>query len=159
MLLSLWPNWWEDWEYQWKCTFIGETKEIIINPGSQYISVKKDLYSAWKEWSSVRDNMKFSPAIRSVGGDPISDGLYAGDIYFLTNDRKVIVKDNVIVDGVLFNDIQGKPPYVVAPGGGVISNVSTNLLQTVVQHTREMSRDLAFIRKQVKQNEFYILAQ
>ena len=159
MLVSLWTNWWEDWSYQWKCTFIGETREIVINPGAKNISVKKDIYSAWKEWASIRDHSKFVPAVRSVGGDPISGGLNAGDIYFLINDWKVVVKENVLVDGVLFNETEGKPPYVVMPGGGVISNVSTNLLQTVVQDTKNMSRDLAFIRRQVKQNEFYILAQ
>lgn len=129
MLVSLWPNWWEDWEYQWKCTFVGETRQIIVNPAFDEISVKRDIYSAWKEWAQLRDNAKFLPAVRSIGGDPTTGNLLAGDIYFLINGWTVVINHRVKVNGVLFND-DADDAYIVNPGGGVISTVS-NLVQTV----------------------------
>lgn len=129
MLVSLWPNWWEDWEYQWKCTFVGETRQIIVNPGFDEISVKRDIYSAWKEWAQLRDNAKFLPAVRNIGGDPTTGNLLAGDIYFLINGWTVVINHRVKVNGVLFND-DAEDAYIVNPGGGVISTVS-NLVQTV----------------------------
>ena len=79
MAILLWNQWNEDWNYQWKCTFVGETRQIIINPGFTDISVKTDIYSGWKEWVALRDNTKFPPAIRSIGGDKISETESAGD--------------------------------------------------------------------------------
>jgi len=129
MLLSTWPNWWDDWEYQWKVTFDGESRTITINPGVTSLSVKEDIYSAWKQWVSLRQNGRFPAALRTIGGDPLGDGKFAGDLYFLQNNWQVIVNELVSVEGALFNDLP-KPAYLVNPGGGVISTVS-NLVQTV----------------------------
>ena len=130
MLVSLWPNWWQDWEYQWKCTFIGETRQIIINPAVDEISVKRDIYSAWKEWVRLRDNSKFPAALRTIGGDPTGDNLLAGDIYFLINDWEVVVNHKVRIRGVLYSDDR-PDAYVVNDGGGLIATVS-NLVQTAI---------------------------
>lgn len=129
MLTSLWTNWWEDWEYQWKVTFVGETREIIINPGFTEISVKEDIYSAWKQWALLRNNTKFPEALRSTGGDSLGSGLFAGDIYFLRNGWKIVVNELVKIDGVIYHD-DGIEVFDVKSGGGVISTVS-NLVQTV----------------------------
>lgn len=128
MLLSLWPNWWDDWEAQWKCTFDGDTRTITVNPAYNQITVKDDIYSAWKEWVALRDNSKFPRALRTVGGDPVGQGLAAGDLYFLINGWRVVVGHRVEVQGVLYHD-DPVDPYIVLDGGGVISTVS-NLVQT-----------------------------
>ena len=128
MLLSLWTNWWDDWEAQWKCTFDGESKTITVNSAFDFITVKDDIYSAWKEWVKLRDNTKFPPALRVIGGDPVGGGLLAGDIYFLVNGWQVVINHRVSVSGVLYHD-DGLDPYLVMDGGGVISTVS-NLVQT-----------------------------
>lgn len=128
MLLSLWTNWWDDWEAQWKCTFDGKNRTITVNSAFDSITVTDDIYGAWKEWAKLRDNTKFPPALRVIGGDPVGGGLLAGDIYFLQNGWQVVIPHRVSVSGVLYND-DGVDPYVVLDGGGVISTVS-NLVQT-----------------------------
>lgn len=160
MLVSLWPNWWDDWEYQWKCTFVGETRQVIVNPGFNVISAKIDIYSAWKQWMQLRDNFKFPPALRNIGGDDIGSGLFAGDIYFLMNGWRITVDHLIRVEGSIFHD-DPIEVYDIQPGGGVISTVS-NLVQTSdpdSQNLDELNQQLESIRKQTKNNEMYILAQ
>jgi hypothetical protein len=142
MLLSLWPNWWDDWSEQWAVTFDGENRRIIVNPAFSTVNVKQDIYSNWKEWVQKRDNSKFLPALRTIGGDPLGTGQFAGDLYFLTNGWQVVIDHAVMVDGVLYHD-DGIPPFVVKPGGGVTSNVSA-LVQTVqVDRVVEVAADPA----------------
>ena len=127
MLLSLWPNYWEDWEGQWAFTFDGENRTITVNSAFYDVDVKR-MYSEWKQWVAIRDHAKFIPALRVIGGDPVGSGMFAGDIYFLTNQWQVVVPHNVRFNGVLYHD-DPMEPFVVLPGGGVISTVS-NLVQT-----------------------------
>jgi hypothetical protein len=126
----IWHQWAEDWELYHKVTFDGPSRSIIINDNETDISVQADIYSAWKRWVKIRDHSRYLSAIRVIGGDPTVGNLLAGDIYFLINNWQVIVKNRVNVSGVLYHD-DGIDPYVVEPGGGVISTVS-NLVQTVV---------------------------
>jgi len=124
----LWGSWGDLWEQYHKVTFDGETRRIIINPGVTSLSVKTDIYSAWKEWISVYDHAKFVPAMRVIGGDPVGGGLAAGDIYFLVNGWQIVVTGFVTVNGVLYHD-DPISPYIINPGAGIISTVS-NLVQT-----------------------------
>lgn len=112
-----------------KVVFNPTSRRIIVKPGVTSISVKTDLYSAWKEWLMVDDNSKHPQAFRAIGGDPIGSGRYAGDIYFLMNAWQVEINHFVQVEGALYHD-DGILPFVVNPSGGVISTVS-NLVQTV----------------------------
>jgi hypothetical protein len=130
MLLGLWPNYWEDWESYHLVTFDGINRTITINSQVHELNVKEDIYSAWKEWMVIRDNSKFPPAFRAIGGDPVGSGLNAGDIYFLINQWQIVVPQNVRVNGVIYHDEAPLlEPFIVLPGGGVISTVS-NLVQT-----------------------------
>ena len=124
MLLSLFPNWWEDWLLYHKTVFDGENRLIYVSPGTSSISVKTDLYSSWKEWVSLRDNAKFLPALRTIGGDPIGAGQYAGDMYFLMNGWQIVVDQPLAVSGVLYHD-DPISPYIIQSGGGVTSTVSS----------------------------------
>ncbi len=111
-------------------TFDGPNKCIDINPLATSISVKSDIYSEWKRWVLQEDNSKYLQAIRSIGGDPISGGLYAGDIYFLMNGWKVCVYGSVDVNGVIYSD-DGSSPYDVEPGTFLVTGIVSNLVQTV----------------------------
>jgi len=137
-----------------KVTFDGANKRIIINEGESEISVKRDIYSGWKEWMQVRDNAKFLPAIRTTGGDPAGDGQFTADVYFLINDWQIVVNDLVEVNGILYHDNPSLKPFIINPGGGVIATVS-NLAQTVETSTGaltpEQDAQLDKILKAVKQ--------
>lgn len=124
-----WLYFQDQWELNHKVNFDGINRQIVVTPGETNISVKEDIYSAWKEWIQLYSNAKFPPALRVIGGDPTGQGLFAGDIYFLTNDWQVVVNHRVFVSGVLYSDNQSIDPYLVQAGGGVISTVS-NLVQT-----------------------------
>lgn len=111
-----------------KVSFDGPNRIISVLPGETDINVKVDIYSEWKEWA--QSNSQFISAMRSIGGDPIGGGLFAGDIYFLTNGWQISIPDNQVnVEGVIYHD-DGIPVFVVDPGGAVISTVSS-LVQSV----------------------------
>lgn len=117
------------WELRDSVVFDGVLKQITINDDATQLTVKHDIYSAWKKWVIIADNTKFLPAIRVIGGDPVGGGLYAGDIYFLMNGWQIVVNKLVKLLGTLYHD-DSISPFVVNPGGGVISTVS-NLVYSV----------------------------
>lgn len=49
------------------------------------LDVGEDIYTAWKEWIVLSDNIKYPAAFRVVGGDPLGGGLNAGSYFFLQN--------------------------------------------------------------------------
>ena len=158
MAILLWNQWNEDWNYQWKCTFVGETRQIIINPGFTDISVKTDIYSGWKEWVALRDNTKFPPAIRSIGGDKISETESAGDLYFLQNGWRIVVNHSVKLKGVLYHD-DGIDPYIV--NGGGVQATASSIVQNVGgdNQTEALMLELENLKAMIKANQMYILAQ
>lgn len=123
MLLATWTNWWDDWLLYHKVTIDGPTRRIYINPDVASLDVKADIYSAWKRWMRIRDHAKYLPAFRTTGGDPVGDGLYSGDIYFLINNWQIIVDHPVSVRGIIYHD-DPISPFVIMGGGGVTSVVS-----------------------------------
>ncbi len=128
-MLLLWAGYSEQWELNHKVTFDGAAKRIYISPNISILDVKVDIYSSWKEWLQLYDNSKFFPAFRTVGGDPTSGGRYAGDLYFLINGWQIVIDHFVELNGVIYHD-DGISPFVVEPGGGVVSTVS-NLVQSL----------------------------
>lgn len=131
--------WSEDWLLYHKVIFDGENRLIIINPDESIISVKQDIYSSWKEWISLRDNMKYLPAVRTIGGDPVGGGKYAGDLYFLMNNWKMVVNHPVAIDGVLYDD-SGTSPYIITGSGGVTATVS-NLAYAIATSTGALTEE------------------
>lgn len=113
-----------------KAIFDGENRIIRIDPTVSELNVKEDIYSAWKEWIQVRDNAKFLPAIRTTGGDPIGEGDFTGDIYFLINEWTILLERSLVINGVLFSD-DFPSPYVQADGTSLVTNRISNLVQTV----------------------------
>jgi hypothetical protein len=107
---------WERWENPHKVTFDGVNKLIIVNHGETLLGVKIDVYSAWKEWmlSHEDNNTRFEPAMRSVGGDPTTNGQFIGGTYFLTNGWRMRTWEGdhrLTVAGNLYTD-EGEPPFI-----------------------------------------------
>ena len=127
-----------------KCTFNGTTKIISVNAGETIISVKTDIYSDWKEWL-LAGNLSFPQAMRSIGGDPIGSGQYAGDIYFLMNGWQIYVDHPVDFQGVIYHD-DNISPFVIAATGSVRSTVSS-LVQTVATGGSDLTPILTDLNK------------
>ena len=122
-----------------KVTFDGVNSLIIVDPGITELDVQIDLYSDWKEWSLEDDNLKFLPAFRAVGGDPISDTRNLGITFFLINDWRIRpdeVDHRLVLSGNLFTDPAGFSPVVPTLGSfNVIVEYSTsNLVDATVSN-------------------------
>ena len=141
--MLLWASFGDLWALGHKVDFDGPNRRIIVAPGVSSIDVKADIYSSWKEWLQLYDNAKYLPAIRTIGGDPLGGGVFAGDLYFLQNNWRVQVSELVNVTGALFSD-DGGSPYVIGEGGGVISTVS-NLTQTALSTQNVVTGDLSTV--------------
>lgn len=138
MLLSMWPNWWDDWELYHKVTFDGENSIIYINDGEDEINIEVDVYSAWKQWSKLRDNLKFNAALRNAGGDPTIGGDALGATFFLINGWKIYVDSDVNFDGNLFGDEDAFPsdypngnPFIVGDGASLVTSQRSNLIDKI----------------------------
>lgn len=69
--------------------FDGATKTITLSAptlGVLDVDVRQDLYSEWKVWIQLSDNMKWAEAFNTSGGEPLSPGTTSGSYYFLRND-------------------------------------------------------------------------
>ena len=130
MLLALHPNWWDDWQLFHSVTFDGINKLIIINSGEDVINIKENVYSAWKEWASLRDNAKFLPAIRTTGGDPIGGGQFTGDVYFLINGWRILVDHSCNIDGVIYSD-DYPSPFVQIQNTQIVTNKVSSLVSVI----------------------------
>lgn len=83
-------------------TFDGENKIITLDtPTDGVLNVDvADLYSFWKQWAQANDGdeLKWLPAFRTIGGDPLGGGLSAGAYFFLQNqagyDWRIISSDD-----------------------------------------------------------------
>jgi hypothetical protein len=110
---------------------------FILKAGVTEIDVQIDLYSDWKEEVAIGDNMKHPIAMRSVGGDPISDIQNLGATYFLTNNWRIRPHEadhELVLTGNLFSDPAGV--NIVVPTLGdftvLVTNVVSNLVDSSV---------------------------
>lgn len=122
--------WQEDWLLYHKVIFDGANKLIIINPNETSISIKSDVYSSWKEWARLRDNAKFLPAMRNIGGDDLGSGKIAGDTYFTINNWKILVQNSCNIDGVIYSD-NFPTPFVTPEDTKIVTNSVSNLVQSL----------------------------
>lgn len=105
MVATVFGAWSADWELRDKVDFNGEQRIIYVHPEVTTLDIRADVYTSWVDWLVLRDNMKFPPAVRSTGYDPIGGGVYTGDVYFLINGWKLSVDlQRVRVTGVLYSD-------------------------------------------------------
>lgn len=125
---------WEIWHLYHKCIFDGENKLIIVSPSATAISVKIDIYSAWKEWARIEANGRFLPAIRVTGGDPIGGGAYTGDVYFLINGWRILIDHSCDIDGVIYSDDFPSPLWA-ADQAQIVTNKVSSLVSVVETST------------------------
>lgn len=122
-------------ENQANVTFDGDNRLIIVNPGVSQLYVEADIYSDWKEWIELYDYMKYTAAIRNVGGDPINNvGDKLGATFFLINGWKIKPDPNtpsLNIVGNLYSDDAGGP--FVPPTGefNVVNTTVSNLIDKV----------------------------
>lgn len=103
--MSIWSSWSQEWALENKVSFDGASKVIYVHPEVTEFNIRTDLYSAWVDWISIYDNIKFEPAIRTTGYDSIGSGIYTGDVYFLINGWRLAVNtQRVKISGVLYSD-------------------------------------------------------
>jgi hypothetical protein len=118
-----------------KVEFDGVQKLIICDSTALIINVLEDVYSAWKRWLLVSDNSKYPEALRTVGGDPISDIISLGATFFLINGWKIRPAEQsyiLNINGNLYTD-DGSAPFVQTLGNYNVQVIITrsNLIDTV----------------------------
>jgi hypothetical protein len=109
-------------------TFDGPNKLIILGLGVTTVDVKADLYAGWKTWVLEDDHSKYLPALRSVGGDPLSEVKTLGSTFFLTNGWRIRPQEAthwLRVNGNLFTDPSGDSPFVATLGNYNVTIEST----------------------------------
>lgn len=136
-MLSYYGGFWNEWENPHKVTFDGENKHIIINEGVLDIDIKEDVYSDWKEWVAYYsgENAKFVPAMRSIGGDPISDTKSLGSTFFLLNGWKIKPWDghqNIAIRGNIYTEDGSRPITPDNNGNESVSMYVSSLVDTVI---------------------------
>lgn len=130
-----------------KVTIDGPNRLIVINLGETSISVKEDLYSEWKNWTTQGDNSKYLPAFSVIGGEEISAGKYVGTTYFLENGWRVrpYEGDHVLaVEGNLYTRESGERPVIPTVGSYnvMVELVRSNLVDTIATSGTEIDYDV-----------------
>jgi hypothetical protein len=122
MFSSVYYGYWDQWEFQHKVVFDGPNKLIHVAFGVTTIDVRRDLYSAWKEWIQKNPDglisARFFYATRSVGGDPLPGGRQLGSTFFLSNGWRIKPYQGsyrLVITGNLYTD-EGESPFVDADG-------------------------------------------
>jgi len=125
--MLLWSLFGQQWALSQSVNFDGENKLIYVAPGTSTIDVKIDLYSNWKEWARIYNNMKYLAAFRNTGGDPTVNGEYLGDAYFTINGWRVFVDHAIDITGVIFSD-DYTSPLTAAADTKIVTNKVANLI-------------------------------
>jgi hypothetical protein len=95
------------------------------------------VYSQWKVWAALSDNIKYPPAFRVVGGDPISDIQNLGSTFFLLfpwKFRPAELSHRLVMSGNLYTDPAGSSPFVPTLGSYtvLIESAVSNLVDASV---------------------------
>lgn len=119
-----------------KFTVDTTNKLFVAKAGITAFDVKIDLYSDAKEhWLVDNTAIGFDFPIRTIGGDPIGGGQFAGDLYFLTNGWQIRPDEadhQLLVSGNLFHD-DAIDVYVPTVGDFTVSVIAerSNLVLVV----------------------------
>jgi hypothetical protein len=117
-------------------TFDGTNKIIkLANTGT--ITVKTEIYSAWKEWVRLSDNAKFQPAFDTTGGDDIGGGQVTAPYFFVRNDLgwRVEAPDadgEVTLEGNLYPRDAATTLFTAATGYDAFLRLETSSKATVL---------------------------
>lgn len=123
--------------------FDGPNKEILLSGTGDLSFEVIDIYSRWKDWVAA-GNAQFLPAMRSVGGDPISPTQNLGSTFFLINGWRLRTKeaDHALeLVGNLYTDPAGDD--VVKPTVGaynvLVQYSVSNLVDAALVNAEELS--------------------
>lgn len=132
-----WPMSQDLWELYHKVTFDGPNRLIIVNDDEPDIDIRRDIYSAWKEWSRERDYLKFFPACRTVGGDPTTGGNKLGATFFTINNWRIFISDTVKFEGNIFSD-NFDSPYTTAEDAKLALSEVSNLVGQIAINENDL---------------------
>ncbi len=127
-MLATFGGFWDTWNTLFKVSFSGQDRLIYINKDSIDINVQQDLYSAWKFWSKFQEanNLSFSQAFRTFGGDKTTEGQVAPQYFFLMNGWRVVVDNQHInLATNLYSDDYPNP--FIQLNGGTVSNKTADV--------------------------------
>lgn len=115
-------------------TFNGQTKIITINLNVTSVNAL-DVYSQWKRWIILSDNIKYLPAFSVLGGDPLPGAKFLGTTIFIENGWKIRPYEgnhSLTVEGNLYSR-DGTSPFLPTIGNFnvVINSSVSNLVDTV----------------------------
>lgn len=130
-------------------TFDGDTLTITLGAptdGALAVDAEVDLYSDWKDWVLLSDNIKYPPAFRVVGGDALTPGIDAGAYFFLRNDYGWRIKPHesdhtVYLTGNLTPQDSSLPIMIPTTGG---YTVLVDGLQPITQNIDTIKDSLEF---------------
>ncbi len=136
--MLLWQIFGNDyWNLYHKVTFDGPNKCIIVNDGESLVNIQDDIYSSWKEWSLLRDYLKFEPALRTVGGDPTVEGNFLGATFFTINDWSILISESTNFVGNIFSD-DFPTPFKTEDGVVLATSHVSNLIDKISIDTNDL---------------------
>lgn len=136
--MLLWQIFGNDyWNLYHKVTFDGPNKCIIVNDGESLVNIQDDIYSSWKEWSLLRDYLKFEPALRTVGGDPTVEGNFLGATFFTINDWSILISESTNFVGNIFSD-DFPTPFKTEDGVVLATSQVSNLIDKISIDTNDL---------------------
>ncbi len=101
-------------------TFDGPSLTIQL-PSVEPYDAQRDLYSAWKQWAGLSDNLKYLPAFDTTGGDVISEGQTIAPYFFCRNDLGWRIKmpdddGEIVLAGNIFPRDSNETLFQQSPG-------------------------------------------
>ena len=139
------------WQLNHKVNFDPNSKLIIVHGSTTELDVKINLYSDMKEWMllPLRQNNKYKPPIRAIGGDNTVAGQKAGDIYFMQNGWRVQYDPTKVrVTGVLFSD-NFDTPWVDSNGSPIYPAQVASLVTGIAVDTPTAAQNAAAVRTEL----------
>jgi hypothetical protein len=110
-------------------TFDGPNKVISYDDAGTQVAIDAaDLYSRWKDWVAL-GNAQYPAAFRTIGGDPLGGGIFAGAYFFLNNTdgwriRPKEAAHELVIAGNLYPENAALPTFLPTVGA---YNVQTRL--------------------------------
>lgn len=137
-------NTWEYLESGFKFYIDEALRHIVIAPDVTTLDIKLDVYKAIKTWYALYDNSKFLFPIRTIGGDATGNNQFAGDIYFLINNYRIVYDPTKVqVSGVLYSDDFDTPWLNVGTLDPVYPAVVSNLVLAVAPDLTAVATETA----------------
>jgi len=117
---------WQYWQNYHNVTFDGPNRLILVNRNITALDVKQDIYSDWKEWSLQSDNMEYTVAISTIGGEALGGGQFVGSTFFLENGWRIRSWEgdhSLVVVGNLFTREAGDFPFIPPLGRNSVNYI------------------------------------